>query len=85
VEVRRGDGLEFARAAARAFDIVFLDPPFDSDALAVLTPLLPRISRSGGMVYVESARGVRLDERWQLYRQARAGHVTYQLFRHGDH
>ncbi|MGH8636943.1 MAG: 16S rRNA (guanine(966)-N(2))-methyltransferase RsmD, partial [Burkholderiales bacterium] len=33
VELHRADALEFVRDAGRAFDIVFLDPPFDSGLL----------------------------------------------------
>jgi 16S rRNA (guanine966-N2)-methyltransferase len=85
VELRRGDALEFVRNADRAFDIVFLDPPFDSGLLARVAPALPRLTRPGGMVYIESSRGVTLDDALPLHRQGRAGHVTYQLFSHGDH
>jgi len=84
VELYRGDALEFIRDAARPFDIVFLDPPFDSELLARLAAALPRLTRSGGMVYVESSRGVELGAEFRLHRQGRAGQVTYQLFRHGD-
>ena len=84
VELHRGDALEFVRGAERAFDIVFLDPPFDSSLLARVAAALPRLTRSGGMVYVESSRGVALDAAFRLHRQGRAGQVTYQLFSHGD-
>jgi 16S rRNA (guanine966-N2)-methyltransferase len=85
VELRRGDALEFLREVHRAFDIVFLDPPFDSGLLARVAPALPRLTRRGGMAYIESADGVELPEPWQLYRQGKAGQVTYQLFSHGNH
>jgi len=85
VELWRGDALEFLREAPRAFDIVFLDPPFDSGLLARVAPALPRLTRRGGMAYVESAGGIELPEPWQLYRQGKAGQVTYQLFSHGNH
>jgi 16S rRNA (guanine966-N2)-methyltransferase len=85
VELVRADALEFVRGLDRAFDIVFLDPPFDSGLLERLAAALPRLTRAGGFVYIESGRGVELDDAaWRLHRQARAGHVTYQLFSHGD-
>ena len=84
VELHRADALEFIRDAGRAFDIVFLDPPFDSGLLARIATALPSLIRPGGMVYVEIARGVVLDAGWRLHRQGRAGQVTYQLFTHGD-
>lgn len=84
VELHRADALEFIRDASRAFDIVFLDPPFDSGLLARIATALPSLIRPGGMVYVESGRGIVLDAGWRLHRQGRAGQVTYQLFTHGD-
>ena len=84
VELHRADALEFIRDAGRAFDIVFLDPPFDSGLLARLAAALPRLTRPGGMVYVESSRGVKLGGAFRVHRDGRAGHVTYQLFSHGD-
>lgn len=85
VELWRGDALEFVREAQRAFDIVFLDPPFDSGLLARIAPALSRLTRRGGMAYVESAGGIELPAPWQLHRHGRAGHVIYQLFIHGNH
>jgi 16S rRNA (guanine(966)-N(2))-methyltransferase RsmD len=85
VEVVRADALEFVRDAARLFDIVFVDPPFGSGLLERVLPALPAVTRAGGLVYVESERGAQLGAApWRLHRQARAGHVTYQLFSHGD-
>ncbi|MCC7082494.1 MAG: 16S rRNA (guanine(966)-N(2))-methyltransferase RsmD [Burkholderiales bacterium] len=85
VELHRADALEFAGTVGEAFDIVFLDPPFDSGVLAHLAAALPRLTRRGSMVYVESGRGVAFDGGvFRLYRQGRAGQVTYQLFSHGD-
>jgi 16S rRNA (guanine966-N2)-methyltransferase len=84
VQLQCRDALEFLRDAGGEFDIVFLDPPFGSDLLERLAKALPRFTRPGGMVYVESSRGVDWDAPWRLHRQGRAGHVTYQLFHHGD-
>lgn len=83
VELRRLDALEFLREAPRAFDIVFIDPPFDSGLLARIAPALPRLVKHGGMAYIESPGAVDLDAQWQLYRRDTAGQVTYQLFSHG--
>lgn len=84
VELLRLDALEFLREARPAFDIVFIDPPFDSGLLARIAPALPRLVKRDGMAYIESPEGIALDPPWQLHRQATAGHVTYQLFSHGQ-
>lgn len=85
VQLHCRDALEFVREAERAFDVVFLDPPFESALLERLAQPLPRLTCPGGMVYVESSHGVDWGAPWRLHRTSRAGHVTYQLFRHGDH
>lgn len=84
VELLRCDALEFIREAPSAFDVVFLDPPFDSGLLERIAPALPRLVKRDGMAYIESPRGIVLDPPWQLHRQGTAGHVTYQLYRHGQ-
>lgn len=83
VELHRLDALEFVREAPRAFDVVFLDPPFDSGLLARIAPALSRLVKRGGMAYIESPSGIELESPWTLHRQGTAGHVTYQLFSHG--
>ena len=84
VELWRGNALEFLRGAPRAFDIVFVDPPFDSGLLARIAPVLPRLIRPGGLAYIESADGIDLPSPWRLHRHATAGQVSYQLFTHGQ-
>jgi 16S rRNA (guanine966-N2)-methyltransferase len=85
VRIERADAVQWlARAPAGAFDLVFLDPPFDS---ALLGPALlgaARIVAAGGLVYVEGpaavdpgAAGVALEP----WRDARAGAVHFQLLR----
>ncbi|MDR1310483.1 MAG: 16S rRNA (guanine(966)-N(2))-methyltransferase RsmD [Burkholderiaceae bacterium] len=72
------------------FDIIFLDPPFQSDALPTLLPVCADLLKEGGMVYVESP--VPLDEnrhdaggerrgKWEICRRGRAGRVCYHLLR----
>ena len=85
VEILQTDAFAFLNIDQRCFDIVFLDPPFESGLLARVAPELPRLTRQGGMAYIESAEGIELPAPWQLYRQGRAGQVTFQLFSHGNH
>jgi 16S rRNA (guanine966-N2)-methyltransferase len=75
-----------ATAAARRYQIVFIDPPFGSDLahnifalLASSEWLAPR-----AWVYLESSAALplpALPRGWELMREKRAGDVGYRLFR----
>jgi len=84
VELVRADALSFLATERRQFDVVFLDPPFDSPILAGVWPLLGAVTAPGSLVYVESPAGVDPGGPLRLHRADRAGNVTYQLFRHAD-
>jgi 16S rRNA (guanine966-N2)-methyltransferase len=78
------DGLEFVKQQNRPFDVIFLDPPFQSDYLPKLLPLLVDNLAEGGMVYVESGTPFEPDPAWHAIKQARAGTVFYQLLQYGQ-
>ncbi len=68
----------------RPFDVVFLDPPFGSDALLRYIPLVDAGDwvRAGGFVYLENERdaGVpALPPHWRLLKSKSAGDVGYHL------
>lgn len=84
VELRRADALEFLRADAGLYDVVFLDPPFRSDYWPRLAPLLPRHLAPGALIYYESATRPELPAGWEVLKQGQAGHVRYQLLRRAE-
>lgn len=75
------DGLEFAARCKEQFDVVFLDPPFQSDYLARLWPLMAGLLAPEGMLYVESGGTVEAPHSWQVIKRGKAGAVHYQLFK----
>ncbi|MDO9102454.1 MAG: 16S rRNA (guanine(966)-N(2))-methyltransferase RsmD [Candidatus Nitrotoga sp.] len=79
VLLRCEDGLEFARQKNGLFDVIFLDPPFQSDYLPKLLPLLADKLTQDGLVYVESGAVFEPDKDWQVLKRAKAGAVHYQL------
>jgi 16S rRNA (guanine(966)-N(2))-methyltransferase RsmD len=85
VEVERADALQWmARAPAASFDLVFLDPPFESTLLGPALPAAGRVVREGGYLYVESAAPVdptSAGPAMELFRTGRAGAVHFQLLR----
>ncbi|MFA6014173.1 MAG: 16S rRNA (guanine(966)-N(2))-methyltransferase RsmD [Gallionellaceae bacterium] len=82
VALHSADGLEFVSRQNGLFDVIFLDPPFDSDYLSKLLPLLINKLDNSGCVYVESGVAFVADGAWQIVKQARAGAVFYQLLQH---
>lgn len=79
VALRCEDGLKFARQVNGLFDVVFLDPPFKSDCLPQLLPLLANSLAQGGKVYLESGAVFEPDASWKVLKRAKAGAVHYQL------
>ena len=79
VALRCEDGLKFARQDNGLFDVVFLDPPFKSDCLPQLLPLLEHSLTQDGMVYLESGTAFEPDAAWRVIKRAKAGAVHYQL------
>ena len=84
VDVVSGDALTIAaRWPDASFDIIFIDPPFDSALLAPAIAAATRLITAEGLIYVES--GATLDELTlgnrglQVVRQARAASVHFHL------
>jgi len=86
--VVRADALRYLAATPpRAFDIVFLDPPFAAGLLAPAAALLAERGwlRDGSRVYVENAARdspPALPASWQPLKAKRAGEVGYYLLAH---
>jgi 16S rRNA (guanine966-N2)-methyltransferase len=79
ITLRNEDGLSFASRGKGQFDVIFLDPPFQSDYLEKLMPLLASQLTPEGLLYVESGSAFAAGEAWQVYKQGRAGAVHFQL------
>lgn len=86
VRVERGDAIQWlARAPASSFDVVFLDPPFDSPLLASALAAAARVVAADGYVYVEGPTpldaAAAAASRLLPWREGRAGAVHFQLLR----
>lgn len=85
--VLRRDALGYLGGTPQRFDIVFLDPPFNSQLLERAAALLdagPWL-KWGALLYVECAARTGLPvlpRDWRLLRAKRAGEVGYHLFAH---
>ena len=76
-----------ARCAAASFELVFIDPPFDSALVEPALALAARLIVPHGFVYVESgaapAAAPPVAHGLTLHRQGRAGAVHFQLLQRG--
>ena len=83
------DGLEshvanaeaFIAGEQRRFDVIFLDPPFDSDPWPWLLRQSAARLRAGGYIYAEARRRLEPPGSLSLWRHAKAGQVHYHLLR----
>jgi 16S rRNA (guanine966-N2)-methyltransferase len=80
----RGDALAWLARDARAFDVIFLDPPYAFDAWEKLFALCaPRLA-AGGVVYAESGQALPPPTGFATHREGRAGQVHYHLLRRDE-
>ncbi len=86
IEIFAGDALAVAaRLPAGAFDVVFLDPPYDAGLLAPALDAVRALLADGGLVYAEDR--VPIDAAraaahgYELVRADRAGRVCFHLLR----
>ncbi len=72
-----------ARCAPLSYELVFIDPPFDSELLVPAIAAAARLVVPDGFVYVEAGRALAPDaQAWvglTLHRQGRAGAVHFHL------
>ncbi|HEX9810536.1 MAG TPA: 16S rRNA (guanine(966)-N(2))-methyltransferase RsmD [Burkholderiales bacterium] len=85
-QVVAADAFDYLGGTPRAFDIVFLDPPF-AVAAEMISDCGARLARGwlrpGALVYVEAPRAMRtppVPGEWTLKKRGLAGQVNYLLF-----
>jgi len=86
VSLHAGGAMSFIESlAADSLDLVFVDPPFDSNLGGLVLERLADQGcvRSGGFVYVESPASAQIvpPEGWSTWRDQEMGEVRMQLFR----
>jgi len=79
LETHVGDALRHLRTERRAFDVVFLDPPFGEAPWDALFAAIEPLVGPNAFVYAESGRPIEPPPSLRLLRQARAGGVHYHL------
>lgn len=84
-EVIEADTLQWLQdRATEAFDLVFLDPPFDAE---LQEPVSQQLEAGGWLtdnahIYIESpsSQSIAIPDNWQLLKEKIAGQVAYRLY-----
>jgi len=81
LRVENSDAIAWmGRAAGGCFDLVLLDPPFDSGLGELSLPLATRLVADDGFIYLEARQALPdPPEGWTIHRQTRAGAVHFHL------
>ena len=81
LETHCAEALSFLARDRRAYDVVFLDPPFADDAWARLLPAAAARLGPQGRLYVEAQAPLEPVQGLELLRRDKAGRVHYHLLR----
>lgn len=79
VEVLRADAMAWLGNTRETFDLVFVDPPFDSGLAAPVLADLARVLKPGGFAYVEQGETVLAPPGFIMHRSGRAGRSHFAL------
>ena len=90
LQVECADALAWMqRCAPQAFELVFIDPPFDAELTAPALKAAARVAVADGFVYLEASRSfddsVLQPLGFRLHRHARAGAVHFHLLQRVAH
>lgn len=92
IDVRNQNALTYLQNVKQQYDVIFLDPPFDSDLLEKVIPMIfkQKLLNVNGLLYVESAAQQKsiknleiLLEALNCIREKVSGEVRYALYK-GD-
>jgi len=79
LDILRVDALTWLANNRESFDLIFVDPPFDSGLAATVLPEMGAHLKPGGRVYIEQARPVVAPPGLVLQRSGRAGRSHFAL------
>lgn len=73
------NALEYLDSAKTKFDIIFVDPPFNSKLLDEVLPMLKTILNKDGLIYIEYATPPLALADYSIAKKSKAGLVHYAL------
>jgi len=80
LEAHTAGARAFIAAETRAFDVIFVDPPYAEDPWPWLLPASARRLAPNGFVYAEARRSLDASPGLVAWRRDKAGQVHYHLF-----
>ncbi|MDE2276319.1 MAG: 16S rRNA (guanine(966)-N(2))-methyltransferase RsmD [Burkholderiales bacterium] len=81
LRVERADAMGWmARCASRRYELVLIDPPFDTGLAVAAATVAARLVAASGYLYVEAPAPIEPPAGMAPYRSLRAGAVSAQLF-----
>jgi len=83
VQVVSGDAVAYLEKISTPFDLIFLDPPFASDTMALCLEAIEagQALKPGGLLYTESPLPLELEAaKWSQRKSKKAGQVCYALY-----
>ncbi len=81
VELLAGDAVKYLAQNGPSFDVIFVDPPFNSDLAGQAMPLIAGRLAPQGLVYVESGSEMPAGAGWTVWRSGQAGAAFFQLLK----
>jgi 16S rRNA (guanine966-N2)-methyltransferase len=79
VDILRVDALAWLVSNHETFDLIFIDPPFDSGLTATVLADLARHLKPGGLAYVEQGAEVIAPHGFIIHRSGRTGRSHFAL------
>ena len=79
IDIRRADALAWLANNRETFDLIFIDPPFDSGLPKTLWVDLAPHLKAGGYAYVEQGSAVSAPPGFIIHRSGRAGRSHFAL------
>ena len=79
--------IQFLKTTSEMFDIIFLDPPFNSPLLLESVDIINQrhLLQDNGKLYIESPDEVFLpNEKWSKIKHKKSGYVNYALYKKAD-
>lgn len=83
VDIRQAEALAWMRTCPEEFDVIFLDPPFDSELMDAALLLAAALLKPQGWLYVEQADRIQAPEGFIIHREGKAGLSRFALLKRG--